>query len=201
MSTAEYGDDTPGFQLGEINIKPPIFVDDILTIAGNAADLKKSHQKAISFQNRKRCRFGKTKCEMIVVNEKKLDVAPVLEIDEHVMNKVEKAKYVGDFVNHKGTNSDLIAHRVRNGNGKLISILAMCEESGLGRYTLQSILLLYNAAFVQGLIFNCQGWSHSRKFNIFTNITIEISQTCFMASIVYIKRIHILGVRHPTHLP
>ena len=83
-----------------------------------------------------------------------MDVAPVLEIDEHVMNKVKKAKYVGDFVNRKGTNSDLIAHRVRNGNGKLISILAMCEESGLGRYTLQSILLLYNAAFVQGLIFN-----------------------------------------------
>ena len=174
VSTAEYGDDTPGFQLGEINIKPPIFVDDILTIAGNAADSKKSHQKAISFQYRKRCKFGKTKCEMIVVNEKKLDIAPVLEIDGHVMKKVDKAKYVGDFVNHKGTNSDLIAHRVRNGNGKIISILAMCEESGLGRYTLQSSLLLYNAVFVQGLIFNCQGWSHITQENFTLLQTLQL---------------------------
>ena len=166
VSTAEYGDDTPGFQLGLVNIKPPIFVDDILTMTGSIADSDVSHEKAIFFQFRKRSRFGKTKCVLIVVNGKKTDVPPVLEVDGHVMAQVEKTKYVGDIVNQKGTNSDLIDDRMRKGTGAMISILALCEESGLGRYTVQSIILLYNTTFIQMLLSNCQSWSHITQENL-----------------------------------
>ena len=166
VSTAEYGEDTPGFQLGLVNIKPPIFVDDILSMAGNAQNLHTSHEKAIYFQYRKRLQFGQSKCVVMVVNGKRGDVAPVLEIEGQVMAQVDKAKYVGDIINEKGTNSDLVDDRIRKGTGKMIDILAMCEESGLGRYRVQSILLLYHTVFVQTLISNCQGWSHITKGNL-----------------------------------
>ena len=81
---------------------------------------------------------------------------------------MEKTKYVGDVFNHRGTNSDLIVDRVRKCTGKMISILALCEESGLGRYTVQSAILLYKTMFVQMLIFNCQGWSHLTQENLST---------------------------------
>ena len=53
VSTAEYGSDTPGYQFGTVNIKPPIFVDDILNILGNIADMSEAHRKAVLFTLRK----------------------------------------------------------------------------------------------------------------------------------------------------
>ena len=47
----------------------------------------------------------------------------------------------------------------------MISLLALCEESGLGRYTVLSMLLLYHGMFIPTLISNCQGWSHITQSN------------------------------------
>ena len=97
--------------------------------------------------------MGVLKCIIMIINGKKADVPPVLEIDGHVMAQEDKAKYVGDFFNQQGTNSDLIEDRVKKGKGRMVSILALCEESGLGRYTVLSMVLLYHSVFVQLLIF------------------------------------------------
>ena len=67
VSTAEYGGDTPGYQLGSVDIKPPIFVDDILNILGNIPDMKDAHQKAILFALRKRMNFGVLRQEFLSV--------------------------------------------------------------------------------------------------------------------------------------
>lgn len=165
VSTAEYGGDTPGYQLGSVNIKPPIFVDDILNILGNIADMSEAHRKAVLFSLRKRINFGVLKCIVMIVNAKKSSVPPVLEIDGHVLAQEEKAKYVGDFFNRQGTNVDLIEDRIKKGKGKMISLLALCEESGLGRYTVSSMIVLYQMVFIPMLISNCQGWSHITKSN------------------------------------
>ena len=174
VSTAEYGNDTPGFQIGAVNIKPPIFVDDIISITGNAADMDDAHDKALCFRLQKRSEFGKTKCVGMVVNSKQSDVSPVLKIEDHEMEFVTKAKYVGDIYNNKGTNADLIVDRVKNGTGKMRSILALCEESGLGRYTVCTLILLYKTAFIMSLIFNCQGWSHLTQDNILSLEKIQL---------------------------
>ena len=101
----------------------------------------------------------------MIVNAKKSSVPPVLEIDGHVLVEEEKAKYVGDFFNRQGTNADLIEDRIKKGKGKMISLLALCEESGLGRYTVSSMIVLYNLMLIPMLITNCQGWSHITKSN------------------------------------
>ena len=40
VSTAEYGSNTPGFQVGAVNVKPPIFVDDIMSLNMDIADMR-----------------------------------------------------------------------------------------------------------------------------------------------------------------
>ena len=183
VSTAEFGSDTPGYQMGNVNIKPPIFVDDILNILGNIGDMHEAHKRAILFALRKRINFGVLKCIIMIINGKKADVPPVLEIDGHVMAQEDKAKYVGDFFNQQGTNSDLIEDRVKKGKGRMVSILALCEESGLGRYTVLSMVLLYHSVFVQMLIFNCQAWSHITKENI---LSLERIQLKFLKLILWL---------------
>ena len=183
VSTAEYGSDTPGYQLGSVNIKPPIYVDDILNILGNIADMKDAHQKAVLFSLRKRMNFGVLKCILMIINGKKFDVSPVLEIDGHVMAQEDKAKYVGDIFNSQGTNSDLIDDRISKGKGKMISLLALCEESELGRYTVVTMILLYTAMFVSMLIFNCQAWSHITKANF---VSLQRLQLKFLKLILWL---------------
>ena len=78
----------------------------------------------------------------------------------HILAEEEKAKYVGDFFNRQGTNVDLIDDRIKKGKGKMISILALCEESGLGRYIVSSMIVLYKIMYIPILTSNCQGWSH-----------------------------------------
>ena len=174
VSTAEYGHNTPGYQIGAVNIKPPIFVDDILSITCNTADMKDAHDKALYFRSQKRAEFGKTKCVGIVVNGKRSDISPVLEIEDHVMEFVRKAKYVGDIFNEKGTNSDLIHDRIRNGTGKMRTILSLCEESGLGRYKVITLILLYKIVFISSILFNCQSWSHLTQENMLSLERIQL---------------------------
>ena len=183
VSTAEYGSETPGYQLGMVNIKPPVFVDDILNILGNIGDMSDAHRKAVLFSLRKRIKFGVLKCIMMIINGKKKDICPVLEIDGHILAKENKAKYVGDFFNEKGTNSDLIEDRVKKGKGKMIEVLALCEESGLGRYTVRSMFVLYEAMFIQMLIFNGQSWSHITKQNM---LELERLQLKFLKLILWL---------------
>ena len=183
VSTAEYGSETPGYQLGMVNIKPPVFVDDILNILGNIGDMSDAHRKAVLFALRKRINFGVLKCIMMIINGKKKDICPVLEIDGHILVKENKAKYVGDYFNQNGTNSDLIEDRVKRGKGKMIELLALCEESGLGRYTVRSMIELYEAVFIQILIFNCQSWSHITKQNM---LALERMQLKFLKLILWL---------------
>ena len=166
VSTAEYGSNTPGFQVGAVNVKPPIFVDDIMSLNMDIADMSESHLKAVLFSYRKRLGYGKAKCLSMIVNAKKSDISPVLMIEDHVMKQVKQSKYVGDIFNDKGTNSDLIDDRIRKGTGKMISLLALGEESSLGKYTIQTLIFLYKTTFIQMLIFNSQAWSHITKGNI-----------------------------------
>ena len=65
----------------------------------------------------------------------------------------------------------------------MVSILALCEESGLGRYTVLSMVLLYHSVFVQMLIFNCQAWSHLTKENI---VLLERLQLKFLKLILWL---------------
>ena len=119
----------------------------------------------------------------MIINAKKSDLPPVLEIDGHILKQENKAKYVGDFFNKQGTNADLIEDRIKKGKGKMISLLALCEESGLGRYTVQSMILLYNRMFIPTLISNCQGWSHITKSNF---ISLERLQLKFLKLILWL---------------
>ena len=65
----------------------------------------------------------------------------------------------------------------------MISILALCEESGLGRYIVSSMIVLYKIMFIPMLISNCQGWSHLTKSNF---ASLERLQLKFLKLILWL---------------
>ena len=95
-------------------------------------------------------------------------------IEEHVVEKKKVVKYVGDPFNQQGTNKDLIEDRVKKGQGRVISIISMCEEASLGKYLIQTLVLLYHTVFLKVLLFNCQAWSHLTNDNFKKLQTIQL---------------------------
>ena len=170
--TAEYGADVVGFQIGAVNVKPSIFVDDTTGIVQGIDNVVDAHQKIIHFSKRKRNKFGHSKCVYLPINYKKHDIEPHLTIDSHIMKKVAVAKVLGDQFNQKGNNNDLIDVRCKKALGKTISLISMCEEAHLGKYFLRTLFLLYHTMFLQTLLFNSEGWSHITGGN-FDNLRTE----------------------------
>ena len=87
--TAEYGSDVVGYQIGKVNVKPPIFVDDMTAIVHGTDNIVDAHHKAVLFSKRKRSAFGLHKCVYLPINYKLHEVQPFLTIDGYVMKKVK----------------------------------------------------------------------------------------------------------------
>jgi DNA-binding protein len=166
VQTGEYGNDVCGYQIGNYNVKPPVFVDDIAAITQGINNVTDAHGKAVIFSKRKKLQYGHSKCVYLPINSKKKDLDPFLQIDDHVMEKVSVAKYLGDQFNDKGNNKDLIDARAKRANGRTITITAMCEEGSLGKYLIITMLFLYRMMFVPTMLFNAEAWSHLTAQNI-----------------------------------
>ena len=164
--TAEYGADVVGFQIGKVNVKPPVFVDDITGIIQGVHNVIDAHQKAILFSKRKKSSFGFSKCLYLPINYKKEDVEPFLTIEGHIMKRTNVAKCLGDHFNHRGNNKDLIDVRCKKAMGKTINLVSMCEEANLGKYFLRTLFLLYHTMFIKTLLFNSEAWSHITGENL-----------------------------------
>ena len=154
--TAEYGADVVGFQIGDVNVKPPVFVDDIAVPVQGTHNIIDAHMKAVVFSKRKKINFGHSKCLCLTINKKDKDIIPLLQIDGHIMEKVSVAKYLGDMFNEQGNNVSMIMERKKKANGKTISTISMCEEGNLGKYLISTLLLLYTTNFRQNNYLQCR---------------------------------------------
>ena len=70
-------------------------------------------------------------------------------------------KYLGDFINEKGNNDNLIQQRIKNVYKKIIIIKAICKEVILGKYEIETFFKLYESIFLSSLLFNCQSWQEN----------------------------------------
>ena len=94
------------------------------------------------------------KCCVLTVNKKPGGVCPVLKIDDHQLEEVEKIKYVGDPFNSKGNNNDLVNDRVENGIRCIRSCIAECGDVTLGVHAIQVLLFTYQSIFLQTVLYN-----------------------------------------------
>ena len=160
-STAECCDEhvTGGVSIGSTSIKSLAYVDDILDADEDADDASDSHNTVLEFTSKKRLELSWKKCALLVINSTKKTKIPKLPINGKPIKREVSAKYLGDFINEKGSNTDLIADRVKKGDGCCVNILAMVQDINFGSHTIETVLLLYNAIFIATVLYNAQSWS------------------------------------------
>ena len=76
------------------------------------------------------------------------------------MTNSDCTKYLGDYVNSNGSNSDLIDVRVKKAQGSVIELISICKEAQLSLNQISAMFLLHRSVFLPRLIFNCETWSN-----------------------------------------
>ena len=160
-STAECCDEhvSGGMSIGSTSIRSLAYVDDILDIDEDPDDASDAHNTVLEFTSKKRLELSWKKCALLAINSTKKTKIPNLLIDGKPVKRESSAKYLGDIINEKGSNSDLIEDRVKKGNGCSINIFAMVQDITFGCHTIETVLLLYDTLFLSSVLYNAQSWS------------------------------------------
>ena len=91
------------------------------------------------------------------------------------MASVESTKYLGDIINIKGTNKDLIDDRIKRGKAIIISTLSICNTVTLGCHYIKTSMLMYKAVFLSTVLFNSQAWSNITNGEFLSLRTVQLN--------------------------
>ena len=165
-STAEYCGKNTGVAVLDTTISSLLWVDDTADLSNCKSDAEESHQNAVGFGREKKSSYSKKKCKTMVINGKKDSSPPDLYIEEVKMEVAEKIVYLGDVVNSKGTNADLIEDRIQRGTAAMFRVEALVKEASLGIYTVSVHLLLYQSLLISSMTFNSQSWTNLKETEV-----------------------------------
>ena len=117
--------------------------------------------------------FNSRKCNVLHINSKSNSQIP-LTINGNTIEYVNSFKYLGDELNIKGNNDNLILSRIKNVHVKMIGINAICKQVCLCQHEVSVLLKLYESIFLSSLLFNCQTWTNLRASDIKALTTIQL---------------------------
>ena len=173
VSTAEYCETNKGVAVGGAVVSSLLFIDDVFDLNGSTQDTVVSHENAIVFGRRKKLGYSIKKCKSMILNGKKDTEPPSLFIEKVKVGTATVITCLGDPINNKGTNSDLIADRQQRGTSAMIRIEVLVKETGLGIYTINVHLLLYHSLFLSCVLFNSQVWRNLTETELKTLETLQ----------------------------
>ena len=162
-STAEFietNKEVRGVTIGSLSINTMVLVDDVCNVNTDIWDVIQSHSNIKTFGKLKRQPLSGPKCFVLPVNVREKWKIPILTVGDHVMEIRELILYLGLVYNSKGTNKDMLDHRIQNARTCMINSIAMCSDVTLGRYLFQSFLLIYKSVFLMTLLYGCQSWTN-----------------------------------------
>ena len=146
-----------GTFVGKVEIRQLAFVDDLNDINTLPSRMINSNSNAVHFEKLRRLQFGTDKCEMLKVG-KKMVTLPKLELHGEEIEEKKAAKYLGDYFDSKGDNSDLVDKRIGSITSAMTDIIAFCSKISLGNFEIHIMLQLYESIFLSKLLFNSQSW-------------------------------------------
>ena len=161
-------------------MKAVTFVDDITTINTELQDTYVANASISWFSKKKRITLNGPKCMAMGINLRPTDILPRLKIDGTVIKCVRKAVCLGDPFNDVGSNKDLIEDRIKKGKACIVSAMSLCNETTLGIYAVQTLILLYKSLFLQVVLYNSRAWCNVSKQELVSLKTIQLK---------YLKRI------------
>lgn len=169
-----------GFFTGTFIINDLLYVDDTTDVNDDINETDLSHQEVVNFSKCKRLTINHPKCALLAMNKKAHCSVPTLVIGDGAIPQVKCTKSLGDMVNEKGNNSDLIEDRTKKAKAAMISCLSMCNEVTMGLFFVESATILYQSVFLATMLSKCRSWR---------NLTNEDLKKLEVTQLRYLKRV------------
>ena len=148
---------------GEVAVPPLQMVDDILGIQNCSPQSLQLNTAINTFMENEKLTLSKTKCHNLHIGKSRRN-CPTLAVHDVSMKDSKAEKYVGDIINNSGTNKTNLENRIAKGWGKVNQILALVKEAPLGSFRIKAGLILRQAMFLNGTLFNSEAW-HGLSLN------------------------------------
>ena len=141
----------------EVSVPPLEMVDDILTVSKCGVTAITMNTEVNSFIELKKLELGHSKCGRMHIGSKCFKCHKG-NVHGEVMKETTKEKYLGDQINNKGTIKDTIIERTNKGYAIVSQIMALLKELPIGSLRTQIGLILRDAWFVNGTLYNSEAW-------------------------------------------
>ena len=166
-----------GYVMGTVAIKALEFVEDIADLNSGSENAANSNKIIVGIQERKRLTFAAEKCRILKINS--FDFSNTVCVKGEDLKVVTQFKYLGDVLNSRGDNSEMIKDRVGKAVGTTNEIISLCKEVNFGKNQISNMLLLYRSIFIPRLIYNCETW---------TNITLKDYASLRKSQLSFLRR-------------
>ena len=133
--------------MGTVAIKALEFVDDIADLNSGSENAANSNKIIVGIQEQKRLTFAAEKCRILKINS--FDFSNTVCVKGEDLKVVTQFKYLGDVLNSRGDNSEMIKDRVGKATNEIISL---CKEVNFGKNQISNMLLLDRSIFIPRLI-------------------------------------------------
>ena len=169
-----------GVYTGSFVLNDLLYVDDTTDVNDEINETYDSHHEVVNFSKSKRLCLNHPKSGLLAVNKKPHCSVPTLTIGDGVVPQVSSAKCLGNKVNERGNNKDMVEDRVKSAKAAMANCLSLCNEVTVGLFFVTSSLILYDSVFMATLLSNCQEWR---------NLSIEDYKKLEVTQVRYLKRV------------
>ena len=142
---------------GEVDVPILGMVDDVLNVATCSEQAVLSNSTINSFIEHNKLKLAPSKCSRVHIGKKK-DKCHDLNVHEELMKDSNTEKYLGDFFSSDGKHDKTISDRVLRAYSYLSEIKALLTDMPFGKRRLQIGLMLRDAMFLNGVLFNSEAW-------------------------------------------
>ena len=145
---------------GKVLVPPLQMVDDIISAVKCGSTATALNSIVNRFIELKKLKLGLKKCAKIHIGNKLSgEMCPQQLIHGQVMKSSVKEKYLGDYITKYGNSKETIKERRTRGNAIVSEMRALLRDIPLGSFRTQIGLVLRQAWFLNGCLFNSEVWS------------------------------------------
>ena len=154
---------------GEVKVPILGMVDDVLGVNQCSKEVVASNATINSFMELNKLNLSSTKCSRIHIGKQHLE-CPEIKVHEDVMKTSKKEKYLGDMISNDGKLDSTIETRISRGWSYVSEIRAILNEFPFGKRRTEVGLMLREAMFINGILYNSEAWhgvtdSHIEKLS------------------------------------
>ena len=140
-------------------------VDYVLNVATCSEQAVMANSTVNVFMEQNKLKLASSKCGRIHIGKKKGECHG-LKVHDEAMKNSDSEKYLGDFISHDGKHDATMLNRIQRAYSYLSEIRALLTDMPFGKRRLQIGLMLRDAMFVNGVLFNSEAWSSINQKHI-----------------------------------